>query len=619
MSIITPQYTIENDAPVLVVRNPCLGVDNTPEFATAHGTVENNIIYPTVGHWTVDLSYHQPAKAATPTNVRCLPLDQNKQHTDEGAVFFMSDAQHYLVYNPNAKLFPYGVETVRDPRHLSGHFIGVVDLDLATAPRKIQTQEEFDKFLPNFEAWERALCADIEPCTHKQRTLLNALSTRPEYNELWFKREFARTFAPSTFGKYRKQPAFILENFFNLYGLFPYMSSESPGQLAYQPPETNYRDNDRQITTKPGRFLNKFFDLTSDEVRGAVSEMNTEQTCTFKLATTPAEFEHVYLNGPSSCMSHHIGWYDSSCSTGRLPISVLANGNIKVAYLELENGVIPARSLVVEGRKDYVEIYHNNDAMNNALYEMQARLEADGYDKNQSALVGERIEKLETDCGQIVCPYLDVGGLMVDEYSDSLCITEEGQGDYQPNYSTGVLEPARTEYCNHCGNYVEEDGTRRVYSGDSVCEGCIDDEFHYAYAHDNSDTMDWVMVDDTVLCETDGEYYRNNMQVLEYHGVRYLESHDEYHHEDYCVMCDHSDELIHVNDSVHLEIDEVDVSSEYIIYSNHHSSYLLEETAIEIEGEYYHADCADIVMDEAGIWHLLDTTQPITLEKATAA
>jgi hypothetical protein len=317
-------------------------------------------------------------------------------------------------------------------------------------------------------------------------------------------------------------------------------------------------------------------------------------------------------------MTKPIDWYDSSCSTGRLPISVLANGNIKVAYLELENGVIPARSLVVEDRKDYVEIYHNNDAMNGALWEMETHLDAGGYGKNQNALVGEHIEKLETDCGQIVCPYLDVGGLMVDEYSDFLCITEEGQGECQPNYSTGVLEQALTEHCDHCGDNVGEGGTRRV-EDDNVCESCIDNNFHYAYVSSSSDCMDWVYADDTVHCESDEEYYRFNVQVLEYHGVRYLESHDEYHHEDYCVMCDHSDELIHVNDSVHLEIDEVDVSSEYIIYSNHHSSYLLEETAIEIEGEYYHADSADIVMDEAGIWHLLDTTQPITLEKATAA
>ena len=47
-------------------------------------------------------------------------------------------------------------------------------------------------------------------------------------------------------------------------------------------------------------------------------------------------------------MSHAIDWYDDSACTGRLPVSVLANGDIEVAYLELDSGIIPARALVVQ-------------------------------------------------------------------------------------------------------------------------------------------------------------------------------------------------------------------------------------------------------------------------------
>ena len=627
MSIITPQHTIATGSPILLLQNNIIGFDHGDRVVSdriKHGALSFSTIHAKGQNYNAD-EFH-PVKTVTPINWRIMPLDSldNPETPTEGAVFYNDDTSivpcQYIVYNPNFKDMPYSLNFQSDWDIISTgrECIGVLDLDLLNSPRKIQTPEEFEAFLPNYDRWLQKISDHDHMLPQKQRTLFNGLRNHSCRDQVWFKREFARTFAPNTFGSYRKQPTFVIEEFYEQYDLFPYMSTSSPGQMAYQPPEDNYRDGDRQIRTKPGRFLNKYFTLTSDQVRGAVSEVNTDQAHNLKFATTKEEFEYVYLNGPSSCMTHSIDWYGSSQSTGRLPISVLANGDIKVAYIELDSGTIPARALVVDSSKEYIEIYQNNDAMDGARYEMESYLEAAGYTRNSEGLIDQTIEKLETPEGDIVCPYIDCGGLMVNMYGDHLVITGQDDGEYQPNYESGVLgdgEP--TFYCNNCEEDRPEEDENGTWEDGSVCDSCLEGDYIYAYVNDRSDEMGYIRDNETVY--VNGTYYSSSQDVLDYHEIGLCMVDNEHHNFDELTYCEVDEQYIHQAYAVYLQEDEININKDYAVYSNSTCEWILEDTAIAIDGEYYHPDNDDIVQGETGTWMLLDTQTPLSLSEINAA
>jgi hypothetical protein len=295
-----------------------------------------------------------------------LPTDSSRDTISEGDVFYETNTNQFCVFNPDSLDVPREMAYHTDsslfsPRRtsLGWKYIGNIDLHLFNVPRYIRSEQELNKFLPNYDAWFKNLVlhnqssidqGSASKVNHIIRRLL--LSPEEVQNSFWFKREFARHFAPATFKAQRTFPSFCTEDFFISDEVapltFPHYSAQEPGQVAFQPIYPSYREADRQIRTKPGRYLNKFLDLDSDQVRKCVSIENGDKSVQLKFAKTVEEFTNVYLRGPSSCMSHSIDWYDASASTGRLPVSILANGDIEVAYLELDNGIIPARAIVVQ-------------------------------------------------------------------------------------------------------------------------------------------------------------------------------------------------------------------------------------------------------------------------------
>ena len=637
MSYHTPQYFVKDYAMSLFFLN-----DNTIVRA------ENNHTITT----TMDLTTMGP--------MQIWPLsDLHKDHSGRvNAGDVLSKHGNFTVYNPDRLDVPIamGYHDDLEAFHTNviendWEYVGNIDLHLFNVPRHIRSEQELNKFLPNYSCWFRNLVlhnqsAIDQGTASKVNHIIRRLLLSPEeiQDSFWFKREFARHFAPATFKAQRTFPSFCTEDFFISDEVapltFPHYSAQEPGQVAFQPIDPSYREADRQIRTKPGRYLNKFLDLDTDQVRRCVAIENGNKNVQLKFAKTVEEFTNVYLRGPSSCMSHSIDWYDASASTGRLPVSVLANGDIEIAYLELDSGIIPARALVVQSSQKYVEVYCNNDAMDGARGELQSRLEDAGYSQSNEALVGQEIERVEVNGGEFVCPYIDMGGLPVDDGGDHLVIRDSGYGDMTPNYSTGVC--TAESYCNECDEHTDTE-TRYVDSvGHDVCDNCMED-FVYAYRYGRDE--DHIRVQDAIVIND--EWYEDTERCLNYHNIYQCDVDGEWYHEDDMFVCCDTNERVHTNYEVFIEragdsvreqlavysatldqyliySDSTEITMEdgskdwvpndEIVYSEYHQQSIHLGSASEIDSDYFWT--SHLVCDEVGNYSLLNTDAPITLETA---
>ena len=638
MSYHTPQYFVKDYAMSLFFL-----VDNTIVRA------ENNHTITT----TMDLTTMGP--------MQIWPLsDLHKDHSGRvNAGDVLEKNSKFIVYNPEYLAVPFtmsyhdNLEEFQSAIDSGWEYVGNIDLHLHTVPRHIRSEQELNKFLPNYSCWFRNLVlhnqsAIEQGSASKVNHIIRRLLLSPEeiQDSFWFKREFARHFAPATFKAQRTFPSFCTEDFFISDEVapltFPHYSAQEPGQVAFQPVDTDYKEADRQIRTKPGRYLNKFLDLDTDQVRKCVAIENGNKTVHLKFAKTVEEFTNVYLRGPSSCMSHSIDWYDASACTKRLPVSVLANGDIEIAYLELDGGIIPARALVVQSKQQYVEVYCNNDAMDGARGELRSRLEDAGYSQSGEALVDQKIERISIgDDEAFVCPYIDSGGLPVDDEGDHLIIRESGYGSMTPNYSTGVCTPSN--YCHECDEHTETD-TRYVESVEhDVCDGCLDENFVFADRYGGNEG--YIRTEDAIL--VDDAWYEYTERCLNYHDIYLCTVTDEWHHEDNMFVCCETLERVHTDYEIHIERSDGSVKEELAVYSETLEQHLLasnatkitmgdgesdwipdDETvyseyhqqsihlgsASEIDGDYYWTSY--LVCDEVGNYSLLSTDTPITLETA---
>ena len=639
MSYHTPQYFVKDYAMSLFFL-----VDNTIVRA------ENNHTITT----TMDLTTMGP--------MQIWPLsDLHKDHSGRvNAGDVLEKNSKFIVYNPEYLAVPFtmsyhdNLEEFQSAIDSGWEYVGNIDLHLHTVPRHIRSEQELNKFLPNYAAWFRNLgiqnqSAIDQGTASKVNHIIRRLLLSPEeiQDSFWFKREFARHFAPATFKAQRTFPSFCTEDFFisdHVAPLtFPHYSAQEPGQVAFQPIDPSYREADRQIRTKPGRYLNKFLDLDSDQVRRCVSIENGDKSVQLKFAKTVEEFTNVYLRGPSSCMSHSIDWYDASASTGRLPVSILANGDIEVAYLELDNGIIPARAIVVQSDMEMLDVYCNNDAMDGARGELQSRLLDAGYSYNSTALVHQKIERIPIGDDVFVCPYIDCGGLPVIDTGDYLQICHSDEGDMTADYQSGVCQNNQ-KYCNNCEDNHDGEETYVEDVGD-VCENCLDNDYVHAYCGHGHDR--YIHHDDAIFIDSMGEWYRHTGDTLRFYNIYKCHVTDEYYHTDDLVTCDVSDEYIHQDEAVHIG-DDVYVNDEYAVYSDHLGHHLIENDAelitmddgttdcwfpddevvyseyhqqsiptclaSEINGDHYWT--SHLVCDEVGNYSLLETTTPITLETA---
>lgn len=229
-------------------------------------------------------------------------------------------------------------------------------------------------------------------------------------------------------------------------------------------------EKDRQVRVKPGRYLQKYYKhLTPQQIAFYASLMgmaakNSEESKVL-IATTADEIEHVYMNGPSSCMTHQVRNYRSNPVH---PVRAYEGPDLRVAYImNPAKGKIAARCIVYPEKKIFCRIYGDGGAFSARL---RALLLKDGY--KEGVPYGARIKILrdnrtEMKIYEYIVPYID--GVQAAIEKDGYLVLQEN-GYIPMNRPDGVSCPPRKR-CSHCGGtftlHIPE-GTVHA----SLCDTC---------------------------------------------------------------------------------------------------------------------------------------------------
>jgi len=238
---------------------------------------------------------------------------------------------------------------------------------------------------------------------------------------------------------------------------FAHVSLGDPCQVAYVSPGDG--PNDHITVTTPGRYLARYFpDLDSAEISRWATKLDVE--CELKFALTPDEIEHVYTNGPNSCMSHSADAFNSSCH----PTRIYGAGDLAIAYLERNSRII-ARALCWPEKKFYGRMYGDTNRLGD-------RLNGEGY-TSTGTFNGARMLKIE-ESGTYIMPYLD-HDYCFNVHEDHLSLNYHGA--YLANRTDGYAEEVDEDcwVCPHCGD--EEDETESMYVDSAQeywCRHCVE-------------------------------------------------------------------------------------------------------------------------------------------------
>lgn len=277
----------------------------------------------------------------------------------------------------------------------------------------------------------------------------------PWVNEVWFKHE-------------------------NTKDHFAHVSVKDAGKISYTENEDKGALDLQAPPMKPGRYLQAFYrDVLSpneitEQSRVFAAYTGTELTDadTVLFARTADEIEHVYLNGPESCMSHDPSDYQSPFH----PVRVYAGPDLAVAYCKDEDGEIIARALCWPSEKIYGRIYPDPDECDNGD-KIKELLRREGFKYGQ--LTGAKFAR-ETDGYNLICPYIDRVGRVTD------CGTHLEIGDtrngavYLADSTDGILEIDERSTCECCNERYDEDCSAHIQdTGETWCSDCADYRAHF--------------------------------------------------------------------------------------------------------------------------------------------
>jgi hypothetical protein len=246
---------------------------------------------------------------------------------------------------------------------------------------------------------------------------------------------------------------------------YAHVALDDPSKIAYTP-NSEFGQADRQQRRRPGRYLELIGcpDVQLWAARYAAANEKLE----VKFAETADEIERVYLNGPSSCMSHNASDYESNCH----PVRAYAAGDLSVAYLENPDnpGRITARAVCWREKKIYNRIYGDEGRLSLLLqamgFECVFNSFGDATGKDGASFAGARLLKLEHD-DTYVMPYLD-GLNCVDDNGEFFIIKKFGE--YVATETCGILESSRRR-CDSCGERIDDEHTYTI-NDSSWCENC---------------------------------------------------------------------------------------------------------------------------------------------------
>lgn len=217
----------------------------------------------------------------------------------------------------------------------------------------------------------------------------------------------------------------------------------------------------RYVSMKPGKYIRKFHpELDHADISARWGAYFAPATVMF--AATSDEIERVYLEGPTSCMSHELSEYDSHVH----PVRAYGAGDLQVAYIERDDN-ITARALIWPEKNTYGRLYGDEVRLGEALQKL-------GYVYDGEGFRGARLLKIYNDehDGWVV-PYVDYCTWA--EEQDKFLILGGGKRGVWLQYTNGlsveVEEEEQGEYCHYYEEYRHEATSEVIINerGHTVC------------------------------------------------------------------------------------------------------------------------------------------------------
>lgn len=239
---------------------------------------------------------------------------------------------------------------------------------------------------------------------------------------------------------------------------FAHVSVDKVAMIAFT--ESDQKGvRDRQTRINPGKYLARFFSewLTPSDIQHLATQMGADYNddATLHFAKTADEIEHVYCNGPTSCMDGRHS-FDSPVH----PTRVYAGFDLNLAYLKRE-GKITARALCWPEKLVYGRVYGDQTR----LTTMMGRL---GY--KDGSLSGARITKLMHNDAYVI-PYLDNLDGAVDK-GDHLMLSDDGcSGCDCGSDNQNGLSKERYQ-CEDCGDHMHPEDAYVDGDGGHYCRDC---------------------------------------------------------------------------------------------------------------------------------------------------
>lgn len=268
---------------------------------------------------------------------------------------------------------------------------------------------------------------------------------------------------------------------------------ELPELIYIDQPMVRYRVMNglsaKWVKTRLGRYLRRVNkDWTDEQVKQAVAELRGSAV-RYNVSMTEAgdadAIARIYKDGPDSCMSggksaylHHHIRVDGEFYA---PVRVYAHpdNNLRLMYAMVDDTVV-ARCWVNVENMTHNRVYASTDVYANSKRVLEDYLKEQGYRHDpEECMLNELLLLVETDCGAVVCPYIDPDNMGVSIEEDCLII---GCGSHEANYETGCLYEydLAVRSCAECGDSVPESELNNV-EPEPVCDSCMED--YYVLAH----------------------------------------------------------------------------------------------------------------------------------------
>jgi len=344
-----------------------------------------------------------------------------------------------------------------------------------------------------------------------------------------------------------------------------HQATSDPLKIAYTP-SPEYGRADRQVVTTVGRFLTKHYRerFTDLQIRDIVDEHRARYgEPRVHFAFSADAIERVYTTGPSSCMSYSADAF----RTPEHPVRVYDGPDTVLACIESTPGKYTARCVV---RLDRQPMTFSRVYGDGAL--LKERLRAFGFVEDPDwSLDGVRL-RLVLDRGAPLCPYIDGSGIACND-GEFLVIGSGRLCCQQTNGYAGRVEEDEEDEegfrCSHCDDWDDGD-ENRTWEEESICDHCAENYYVRAVCNRRGDMY---YVRDNRVIEADGEYYRDDPDVLDAHDI--VQLHDGDYTGNSCVYVEDRGEYYREHDACK---------------PRGRREYFCTDDCTEIDGEWIHDD-----------------------------